>query len=298
MVCSIIPPLSFSSYKGQAGRIAVVGGCKEYTGAPYFSAISALKVGCDLAYVFCSDDSAPVIKSYSPELIVHPTLNANYVIEDITKHIPKMHSVIIGPGLGRNEKIFGAVRDVIEEVKKVKIPLIIDADGLFFLCSHLDVIRGYENAILTPNAIEFSRLYKAATGSDLKNNEGTDQVKYLSEKLGNVTIVQKGCEDKISNGINTITCREKGSPKRCGGQGDLLSGSMGVFAYWGQLAVKNNVKELKSHNISPLLIAALGACMLTRRCNRQAFRKFSRSTTTSDMISEITSSFSTLFPVD
>jgi hypothetical protein len=26
------------------GKIAVIGGCREYTGAPYFAAISALKV--------------------------------------------------------------------------------------------------------------------------------------------------------------------------------------------------------------------------------------------------------------
>ena len=27
-----------------SGNIAVIGGCREYTGAPYFAAISALKV--------------------------------------------------------------------------------------------------------------------------------------------------------------------------------------------------------------------------------------------------------------
>ncbi|XP_023230724.1 ATP-dependent (S)-NAD(P)H-hydrate dehydratase-like [Centruroides sculpturatus] len=296
LVCSIIPPLSFSTHKGQAGRIAVYGGSREYTGAPYFSAISALKVGCDLAYVFCNEDSAPVIKSYSPELIVYPSLNANYATEDIKKHISKIHSVIIGPGLGRDEKIHGAIRRVIQEAKDIKIPIVIDADGLFFICSHFDVIKGYENAILTPNAMEFARLYKSVVGTELLKDQETDQVKYLCEKLGNVTIVRKGCEDTISNGINTITCKEKGSPRRCGGQGDLLSGSMGVFAYWSQLASKN--KEFKCHNTSPMMIAALGACMLTRRCNRQAFQKFSRSTTTCDMINEIKTSFSTLFPVD
>lgn len=31
-------------YKGQAGKIAVVGGCREYTGAPFFAAMAALKV--------------------------------------------------------------------------------------------------------------------------------------------------------------------------------------------------------------------------------------------------------------
>ncbi|KAI5076598.1 hypothetical protein GOP47_0008663 [Adiantum capillus-veneris] len=40
-------------YKGQAGKVAVVEGCREYTGAPYFSAISALKVVITHLYPHC-----------------------------------------------------------------------------------------------------------------------------------------------------------------------------------------------------------------------------------------------------
>lgn len=41
---SCIPPLDNKNHKGQAGRIGIVGGSLEYTGAPYFAGISALKV--------------------------------------------------------------------------------------------------------------------------------------------------------------------------------------------------------------------------------------------------------------
>lgn len=41
---SCIPPLDGGSHKGQAGRIGIIGGSLEYTGAPYFAGISALKV--------------------------------------------------------------------------------------------------------------------------------------------------------------------------------------------------------------------------------------------------------------
>ena len=68
----LVPPLSFDSRKGQNGRIGVLGGSYEYTGAPYYAAQSALQAGADLAYVFCADGAAPAIKSYSPELIVLP----------------------------------------------------------------------------------------------------------------------------------------------------------------------------------------------------------------------------------
>ncbi len=33
-----------TNHKGQHGKVGVLGGCREYTGAPYFAAISAMKV--------------------------------------------------------------------------------------------------------------------------------------------------------------------------------------------------------------------------------------------------------------
>jgi ATP-dependent NAD(P)H-hydrate dehydratase len=70
-----VPKLTNNFHKGEAGRIGIVGGSLEYTGAVYYSGISALKVGCDLVHVFCPQSAALPIKSYSPELIVHPLLD-------------------------------------------------------------------------------------------------------------------------------------------------------------------------------------------------------------------------------
>lgn len=47
-VKSCIPSLDANKHKGQAGRIGIVGGSLEYTGAPYFAGISALKVSIHL----------------------------------------------------------------------------------------------------------------------------------------------------------------------------------------------------------------------------------------------------------
>ena len=48
-VKQLIPTLSHSAYKGSNGRVGIIGGSVEYTGAPYYAAISILKMGCDLA---------------------------------------------------------------------------------------------------------------------------------------------------------------------------------------------------------------------------------------------------------
>ena len=74
------PPLAPTGYKGQAGKVAVLGGCAEYTGAPFYAALSALKLGADLSHVFCDQQAAVPIKGYSPELIVHGCLRSG--VED------------------------------------------------------------------------------------------------------------------------------------------------------------------------------------------------------------------------
>ena len=71
---NIVPCLSSLLHKGVCGRIAVIGGSQEYTGAPYFAAMGAILTGADICHVFTTNEAATVIKGYSPDLIVHPVL--------------------------------------------------------------------------------------------------------------------------------------------------------------------------------------------------------------------------------
>lgn len=301
VVCSIIPPLNSSFHKGQAGRIGVIGGSKEYTGAPYFSAISALKVGADLSYVFCSSDSSAVIKGYSPELIVLPALDQTNALEEIGLFLPRLHALVIGPGLGRNDQALSTVGSLITSLKEKEIPIVLDADALYFVSQCPEIVRGYTRAILTPNIVEFDRLYSSVFRTESKNYDDPKAiVEELAKTLGHITILRKGPIDIVSDGHNTFTCNETGSPRRCGGQGDLLSGSMGAFTHWSHNAFRSS--QLSQSPIyqkySPTIIAALGASMLTRRCARLAFSKYGRSMTTTNLISEIREAFNSLYPVD
>ncbi|XP_048862595.1 ATP-dependent (S)-NAD(P)H-hydrate dehydratase isoform X2 [Brienomyrus brachyistius] len=290
LVKSIIPPLMPRKHKGQDGRIGIVGGCQEYTGAPYFAAISALKVGADLSHVFCTKDAATVIKSYSPELIVHPVLDGPDAVEEVEKWLPRLHSVVVGPGLGRDDKLLKNAKDIIEKSKARGIPVVIDADGLWLVAQQPAVIHGYPKAILTPNFMEFRRLYEATHHEPLDSSDIQRSALQLSVAMGNLTVVLKGEEDIITNGNSVMVCSQEGSSRRCGGQGDLLSGSLGVLAHWAYSSTAEATK-----GTSPAMVAAFGACTLTRQCNRQAFHKHGRSMTTSDMLPEIGSAFRKLF---
>uniref|UniRef100_A0A8D2L5K2 ATP-dependent (S)-NAD(P)H-hydrate dehydratase n=1 Tax=Varanus komodoensis TaxID=61221 RepID=A0A8D2L5K2_VARKO len=290
LVRNVIPPLTAKKHKGQDGRIGIVGGCQEYTGAPYFAAISALKVGADLSHVFCTKDAATVIKSYSPELIVHPVLDSPDAVHEVEKWLPRLHSVVIGPGLGRDDRLLENAKGIIEKSKLKGIPIIIDADGLWLIAQQPSLIQGYPRAILTPNAMEFSRLYEAMLRDPVDSNDHHGCLLRLSQALGNLTIVQKGERDLISDGEKVLVCSHEGSSRRCGGQGDLLSGSLGVLAHWAFLAGPE-----KTNGQNPFLVAAFGACSLTRQCNNQAFQKCGRSMTASDMVLEIGAAFNKLF---
>jgi ATP-dependent NAD(P)H-hydrate dehydratase len=117
----ILPPLS--SKKGDLGKIAIVGGCSLYTGGAYFSAISALKVGADISHVFCTESASIPIKSYSPELIVHPIMKEDNNIE--------MFLYLIVSEVYYSDKVVSA--EVIEEFRKWMTKLHAFSIGLFFI---------------------------------------------------------------------------------------------------------------------------------------------------------------------
>jgi ATP-dependent NAD(P)H-hydrate dehydratase len=142
LVKSLIPQLTNNLYKGQCGKIGVVGGCLEYTGAPYYCAISALKTGADLAHVFCTRDAGVAIKAYSPELIVHPVLleshsakanEAKLPLEHITDWISRLSVLVIGSGLGRDPLVMDTATQLIEHARDAKIPLVLDAVNILIL---------------------------------------------------------------------------------------------------------------------------------------------------------------------
>jgi len=187
--------------------------------------------------------------------------------------------------------MLGRISIVIDKCKANNIPIVIDADGLWHLTNNPNVIRGYKKAVLTPNAMEFSRLVHSV----LKKanvpptvHPDPEQISEVSQALGGVTIVHKGSNDVISNGKFTEHCTEDGCPRRCGGQGDLLSGSLSVFLFWA-------TRHQECPDPGPGVIAGWAAARLARACAAQAFAQHGRATTTSDLIDQVESAFSRLY---
>lgn len=244
-------------------------------------ALRTSQVGADLVHIFCASAAAPVIKSYSPELIVHPLLDQAGGADKIEPWLNRLQVLVIGPGLGRDPNIFETVSKIVNMARIKSIPLVIDADGLFLVTENLDLIKDYPapGVILTPNLMEYKRF-----------NEKIHDKGINFKELGNhITIMSKGKCDKL---VNTQAKFEwdsciGGSNRRCGGQGDLLSGSIATLLHWALVA---------EHE--PLLaasIACYGASRLIRLCNEKAFKVKGRSMLAGDMLEYIHESFEELY---
>ncbi|KAE9553452.1 hypothetical protein FO519_003324 [Halicephalobus sp. NKZ332] len=266
--------------KGTSGKFAVIGGSIQYTGAPYYAAFAPLKIGADLSYVYTHPDAASVIKGYSPDLIVHPGNGWN----SIKERIDYFDGIIFGPGLGRDPVLYPLFEQLLSEVKKRtdKLSMVIDADGLFFVQNNLSLLSGCSNVVLTPNHREFDRLWNAVFPTEPQREEVSENVKKIAEKLG-VCVVRKGSADIISDGNHIIESKVDGSPRRCGGQGDLLSGAIACFSHWAGLRFKDTVGNPKIK----LLRGAYAASRFIRFTASMTYNKQGRSMTATDMIANL-----------
>lgn len=306
-VKAIISPLLPELHKGQAGRVGVLGGCREYTGAPYYASMSSMRLGCDMSFTVCAPEAAPVIKSYSPDLIVHPLLDQTRSQDDVRAELrslfQRLHSVVIGPGLGRDASMQSFARVAIEVARESNLYMVIDADGLWLVQNTPEVIQGYARAVLTPNVVEFQRLCRALVRAPVPFTQqdvdmSQDAAQKLSAALDGPTILEKGRVDRIASAHDVIECDIEGGLKRCGGQGDFLSGTLGTFLAWAQ-RFEERIKAGESLPDIPAArlpqVAALGASMVTRTASKLAFERYRRSMLANDMVNEIGPAYEHLF---
>ncbi len=141
-------PRPFNSRKGDFGRLLVIGGSENFTGAPAYSALAATKMGTDLVYVASPEPTANIIASYSPDLITvklpgqHVTYRSIEVLEPWVK---RADAVILGPGIGLHEETADSIWKIISIVEAEPKPLVLDAAAL-------KVYRRGSTEVKTPTA--------------------------------------------------------------------------------------------------------------------------------------------------
>jgi ATP-dependent NAD(P)H-hydrate dehydratase len=161
----------------------------------------------------------------------------------------------MGPGLGREAYMQSYARMALSIARERAMFVVLDADALWMVQEDLHLVKGYRRAVLTPNVVEFGRLTESAGISpDVPAKERAAE---LSRRLGGVVVLEKGPIDLIASdttgeaaslkvsGLDkedgerqrlreVVEVDVEGGLKRCGGQGDVLSGTVGAMLAWGK----------------------------------------------------------------
>jgi ATP-dependent NAD(P)H-hydrate dehydratase len=139
--------------------------------------------------------------------------------------------------------------------------VVLDADALWWLKEKRALVimvsmyaKSGNSVVLTPNVIEFTRLWETYFANEKEQPATLEQELALSERVGdsfgsisiddpvvhpiahmsqsffgNAVIVRKGIVDIITDGNEAFYVNTIGSSKRCGGIGDVLAGTIGSF---------------------------------------------------------------------
>ena len=218
-----------NSHKGNNGRLLVVGGSKEYSGAPAIAGMAAIGAGADLVYVAAPQNAADAIKSTSPDLIVKSLegdkLSLNH-LDEILKLSENVDAVLIGPGSGigdETSKLFNVL------VTKIKKPIVLDADSLKQV--ELSLIKNRHDIILTPHIFEFKSFFKV--NDDLKLDIDSydfskvdESISKFQKIIGQIkgTVIVKGKYDLILSDRRFKINKSGNAGMTVGGTGDALAG--------------------------------------------------------------------------
>jgi hydroxyethylthiazole kinase-like uncharacterized protein yjeF len=222
------------AYKGDAGRMVVIGGSANMLGAVVLAGSAALYTGAGWTHLWFLDQSAPSLISTHPELMVRPRLEETTDPDSIAHLLTQLKAdcIAIGPGLGQTDHAFIWLKGVLDWVAHHPHPclLVMDADALNLLASNPSLQQQLfllnqqksQTTVLTPHMGEAARLL-SCTVKDVQLNR-QQAIEKLVQKTGSV-VVLKGKNTLIASPQHaTVYCAQGNAGMGVSGMGDVLTG--------------------------------------------------------------------------
>jgi len=230
-----LPRRSAEAYKGAMGDVLFIAGAVNYYGAPYFAAMSFLKSGGGYARLAATRSVVPVIAKRGREIVYLPqeeTAAGSISLNNkkaLLAAAAKVDMVVIGSGLSLQEE---TARLIQELTAAIKVPLIIDGDGLTAIAKNPGILRGRKAAtILTPHLGEMARLTGISAAAINSNKIAVlrETVKKLKS-----TIILKGAHSLIGTSDGNIYINFSGNAGMAtAGSGDVLTGCIAAMCGMG-----------------------------------------------------------------
>lgn len=259
-----------NSHKGQNGRVIVIGGSDEFTGAPVLSGMATMRCGVDTLRIAVPETIRDIVASYAEDFIVVKVSGPRHSSKSFKKYrdmAVKRHDVItIGMGLSNHPDCTKFVREFFEYAHD-EVKFVIDAEAIRAFRNNVNLLKD-TNSILTPHKREL----KMMLDEELPD-EFPDQIEFIQKKakeLG-VVLVVKGMIDIISNGYRTILNNTGHPGMTVGGSGDVLAG----------------VVAASSNFIDDPFIAAAVATYIMGKAGELAAETYGHSLIASDIVKRI-----------
>ena len=239
-VLALLPDRDPWGHKGSFGKILLLCGSRGFTGAAYLAAMGALRSGAGLTFLGVPESIYAIEAVKLNEPVVFPLPDEDgklsyLAVSEVLKRLPQMDAVLIGCGLGQSKGTLSIVKAVLENAR---CPVIVDADGINVLAEHKDILRGRAYpTILTPHEGEFVRF-----GGTIEEDRMASAAYFARE--WNSTVLLKGHETCITDGLTGYLNRTGNPGMAVGGSGDVLAGI---------------IVSLLGQGIPPLEAAACGA---------------------------------------
>ena len=217
----ILPKRKERSSKGDFGKVLCVCGSVGMAGAAYLCAKSAYRTGAGLVEIFTPEENRTVLQASLPEAII-TAYNSENAAELLLSSLEKADCVAAGCGLSvtpLSRKILSTLLHNIDT--KVK-PLILDADALNLISKNPSFLKYIKGAIITPHALEFSRL----TGNSVKDVlDRPDALAHEYAQKHSLICVLKDHNTVVSDGSDRLYINNTGnSGMATAGSGDVLCG--------------------------------------------------------------------------
>ena len=270
LIKSFLPKRPRAAHKGTFGRVLIVAGSANMSGAGVLCARGVLQTGAGLVCLALPKSRQCVAAAAVPESLTLglPETNGVISVRAVSVLIKFIHEfkpavVLIGPGLSNAPFI-------IAFLKKLTVPVVLDADALNALARHKNwasLLPKNIPAILTPHPGEMERLLNTKVGQN-ENARATCACQ-LSQLTCGVSVL-KGFHTAITDG-KTVYINPTGGPALSkAGSGDTLGGFIaGLWAQLGLAAGFNKKSALKAAAAGVYLHGLCGdlaAKKLTDRC--------------------------------
>jgi len=266
----LLPPLTRTRHKYQAGYLLAVAGSPGMAGAAMLTSLAALRTGAGIVRLFHPFGMESEFLRAPYEIIRTPYKKE---IAPILLEMKRAAACLIGPGLGKETNLTTFLKKLFS---KITVPTVIDADGLFHLKEVID--HPSFPCVLTPHHQEMLRLLDKTQFDDVLAECQT----FVNERQ--VTLALKGAPTFIFHPHEVPLVIARGDPGMAtAGTGDVLTGMIGA---------------LLAQKLKPRAAAALGVYLHARAGELVARAHTSYDLIASDLLEALPEVFKEIIQID